>query len=247
MTFEEQVGRALHAADTFEPSPDLFARVTRSIEEDAAHRQRIRSLVVSVTIAIGILGVFLLVVVDRIEGEIIAPFWALEVVTTITMLAIVLSLGPAIRRFGTSFESDVFRSDQPTGRSFLTLIDIAYYMVFGAYTLMTIRYAPPAEFAGSTPDLAMIFSHETGRIAGLLLLMGLLHTVTLIALPVTGLVHSANTRRAKRFTLGDSAPVPHRRNDHVDKWVTATVWATVGVGLLFVAFILVSALAGLAE
>lgn len=37
MSLEKRIADALHAADTFQPSPDLFTRLQRSIEEDLAH------------------------------------------------------------------------------------------------------------------------------------------------------------------------------------------------------------------
>ena len=77
------------------------------------------------------------------------PFWTLELLVTGVMVGLVLVLGPAIRRFGTAFESDIFRSNPATGRSFLTLMDVAYYMIFGAYTFMTLQYAPPVDVPGA--------------------------------------------------------------------------------------------------
>ncbi|MBI2237588.1 MAG: hypothetical protein HYU54_03565, partial [Actinobacteria bacterium] len=47
MSLEERLREVLRRTDEYEPSPDLFARVRRSIEEDAAHRRRIRRAVAS--------------------------------------------------------------------------------------------------------------------------------------------------------------------------------------------------------
>ena len=246
MTVEERLTAAFRAADQYQPSPDLFAKVTRSIEEDASHRRRLRRITISVAAALGFIAAYLFVVVDRVDGAIEMPFWTLEVLVTGIMAGLVLVLGPAIRRFGTAFESDVFRTEPATGRTFLTLIDVAYYLIFGAYTFMTLRYAPPANVHGAE-DLTQWLGWESQRVAGLLMLMGLLHAATLVLLPVVGLVFSANMRRARRALLGETAPPANPLNDRLDRWITIVVWILVGLGLLMLVVLLVLPLiAGLA-
>ena len=231
MTVEERLTAAFHVADQYQPSPDLFAKVTKSIEEDAAHRRRIRRIAISVVAALGFISVYLFLAIDRVDGALEMPFWTLEVLVTGVMVALVLVLGPAIRRFGTAFESDVFHSNPATGRSFLTLMDVAYYLIFGAYTFMTLQYSPPADVPGAE-NLVGWLKWESLRASGLLMLMGVLHSVTLLVLPVIGLVFSANTRRARRGLLGDAAPPADPRNDRLDRWITIVVWILVGLGLL---------------
>lgn len=231
MTVEERLTATFRAADQYQPSPDLFAKVTRSIEEDAAHRRRVRRTTITVLAALGFVAGYLFVAIDRINGAFEMPFWTLEVLVTGLMVGLVLVLGPTIRRFGTAFESDIFRSNPATGRSFLTLMDVAYYMIFGAYTFMTLQYAPPVDVPGAE-DLVGWLGWESQRVAGLLMLMGLLHAVTLVVLPVVGLVFSANMRRARRARLGDAAPPANPRNDQLDRWITIVVWILVGFGLL---------------
>lgn len=246
MTVEERLTAAFRAADQYQPSPDLFAKVTRSIEEDASHRRRVRRLVGTLIAALGLVAIYLFVAIDRVDGALRMPFWTLEVLVTGIMIGLVLVLGPTIRRFGTAFESDIFRTSPDTGRSFLTLMDVAYYLIFGAYTFMTLRYSPPANVAGAE-DLARWLGWESQRVAGLLMLMGLLHAVTLLVLPVVGLVFSANMRRARRARLGETVPQANPRNDQLDRWITIVVWILVGLGLLLlVAFIVLPVVAGLA-
>lgn len=246
MTVEERLTAAFRAADQYQPSPDLFAKVTRSIEEDASHRRRVRRLVGTLIAAFGLVAIYLFVAIDRVDGALRMPFWTLEVLVTGIMIGLVLALGPTIRRFGTAFESDIFRTSPDTGRSFLTLMDVAYYLIFGAYTFMTLRYSPPANVAGAE-DLARWLGWESQRVAGLLILMGLLHAVTLLVLPVVGLVFSANMRRARRARLGETVPQANPRNDQLDRWITIVVWILVGLGLLLlVAFIVLPVIAGLA-
>jgi len=79
----------------------------------------------------------------------------------------------------------------------------------------------------------------------LLMLMGLLHVATLVALPFVGFVFSANVRRAHREQLGAAAPTELPHNDRLDRWITIVVWIAVGLGLLLVALIVLPAIVGL--
>jgi len=246
MTVEERLTAAFRAADQYQPSPDLFAKVTRSIEEDAAHRRGVRRTAISIVAAVAFIAAYLFVVIDRVDGALQMPFWTLEVLVTGIMVGLVLVLGPTIRRFGTAFESAIFRTNPDTGGSFLTLMDVAYYLIFGAYTFMTLQYAPPPNVHG-VEHLAVWLGWGVQRVAGLLMLMGLLHAATLVVLPVVGLVFSANTRRARRARLGGAAPPANPRNDQLDRWITIVVWTVVGLGLLLLfAAIVLPSIAGLA-
>lgn len=245
MSVEEQLTTAFRTADLYEPSSDLFAKVKRSIEEDTAHRRRVRRIAMAAVASLSFIAVYLYIAIDRVDGSFEMPFWSLEVLATGAMVGTVLVLGPTIRRFGTSFESDVFRSNPATGRSFLTLMDMAYYLIFGAFTFMTLQYSPPAEVAG-TEHLASWIEFEVRRIGGLLLLMGVLHAVTLVVLPATGLVFSANMRRARRALLGSAAPPADPRNDQIDRWITIVIWVIVGFVLLNLVVSLLLAVVGLA-
>lgn len=244
MTVEEQLTAAFRTADQYQPSSDLFTKVTRSIQEDAAHRRRVRRVVLSVATAFAFIALYLSLAVDRIDGAFVMPFWILEVLVTGIMIALVLALGPAIRRFGNAFETDIFRLGPSTGRGFLTLIDIAYYLIFGAFTFMTLQYSAPTTIAGTTQDLAAWLEYEAWRVAGLLMLMGVLHTVTLVVLPAVGLVYSANTRRSRRTQLGETAPPANPKNEQIDRWITILVWILIGLALLLAALNILPLLIG---
>ncbi|MDF1597809.1 MAG: hypothetical protein P1T08_17150 [Acidimicrobiia bacterium] len=245
MTIEEKLTAAFRTADLYQPSPDLFSKVSRSIQEDAAHHKRVRRIAMSVVAACGFIALYLALAVDQIDGALVMPFWTLEVLVTGVMIALVLVLGPAIRRFGNAFESDIFRLGPSTGRGFLTLIDIAYYLIFGAFTFMTLQYSTPIDSPGTTQDLAAWLGYESWRVAGLLMLMGLLHTVTLVVLPAVGLVFSANTRRAHRAQLGEAAPPANPHNEELDRWITIVVWIVIGLALLLAALNTLPLLIGL--
>ena len=104
MTIEQLLGDALHAADEFDPSPDLFAKVQRSIEEDAAHRRRLRrALAWGAAVLISVCAY--LAVTVRVSGGVASmSVPALELLTTALMIGVVVVLGPAIRRFGETYE-----------------------------------------------------------------------------------------------------------------------------------------------
>ena len=46
------------------------------------------------------------------------------------LITIVLVLGPLIKRYGKGYAADVFRANPRTGKSYLVLMDIAYYLIF---------------------------------------------------------------------------------------------------------------------
>jgi len=119
-------------------------------------------------------------------------WWTLELITTLILVVIVVVLGPLIKRYGKSYAADVFVASPRTGKSYLVLMDVAYYLIFGAYILLTIRFEPPSDWA-ETVNAAQLQA-ETVRLAGLLILMGLLHGLNVITLPIIGRLLSLNRR-----------------------------------------------------
>ncbi len=119
-------------------------------------------------------------------------WWILELITTIVLVAIVLVLGPLIKHFGRSYAADVFVANPRTGKSYLILMDIAYYLIFGAIVIFTIRFAPDTGW-GDTVTADQL-KWETVRIGLLLLLMGFLHGLNVITLPIIGRLLSLNQR-----------------------------------------------------
>ena len=69
-------------------------------------------------------------------------WWVLELLTTRADRALALWLGPLIKRFGKSYAADVFRANPRTGKSFIVLTDIAYYLIFLSYIMFTVQYEP---------------------------------------------------------------------------------------------------------
>lgn len=242
MTIEQRLTEALHGADEYLPSPDLFAKVQRSIEQDAAHRRRVRRALLWAGGGLAAAVVWLAAFLDVGDGTATLPWWTLEVLTAAILIVLVLVLGPAIRRFGTDLTLDVFRSNRATSQRFLALIDIAYYLVFTAFVLMTTSFSAQTEWGGR---LAAQMEHELHRVGGLLLVMGILHALNIAVLPVMGLVFASNWRRAARQRLGASAPDPDPRADKADRVATIIVWLAAGLIALQAVLFIVPAVAGL--
>jgi len=120
------------------------------------------------------------------------PWWLLELITNAVLIGIVLTLGPLIKRYGKSYAADVFVANPRTGKSYLVLMDIAYYLIFGAYILFTASFEQGSDWAESVN--AAQLKLETARIGGMLLLMGLLHGLNVITLPIIGRLLSLNRR-----------------------------------------------------
>jgi hypothetical protein len=200
MTTEQRLAEALEAAHHYPTSPDLWNRVVHSIEEDRRHRRRVITVVTVVlatlaaAVLIGLAGVGTAATSGVPTGNRID--WRLLEALEFGVIAIVVAaLGPAIRRFGRGYVVDIFHTSPDTAARLLRLLDVAYALLFGGYALITTRLGPPVSY--TLTRLGDQVEEASMRLGGLLLLMGVLHAVTLIALPLIGLVFNANRRRAK--------------------------------------------------
>lgn len=110
-------------------------------------------------------------------------WWVVELITNLVLVGIVVILGPLIKRFGRAYAGDIFRANPRTGKSYLVLMDVAYYLIFTAYILFTITFEPSVQWDRST---AAVLQDEVVRVAGMLLLMGALHGLNVLSLPLIG-------------------------------------------------------------
>jgi hypothetical protein len=117
-------------------------------------------------------------------------WWVLELITVALMVGMVAVLGPLIKRFGKSYAADVFRANPRTGKSYLVLMDFAYYMIFGAFILFVIKWEPDTGWDQQVN--ADQLQASVVRIGGMLLLMGLLHGLNVLTLPVIGRIFTLN-------------------------------------------------------
>lgn len=111
-------------------------------------------------------------------------WWVLELITFGGLALALVVLGPLIKRFGRSYAADVFRANPRTGKSYIVLMDIAYYLIFTAYILFTTVFEPQDGWA-QTVNAAQL-RHASLRIGGMLLIMGILHGANVLSLPIIG-------------------------------------------------------------
>jgi hypothetical protein len=182
---ERRLQEALRAGgDVVEPAPDLFVRVRGSIDNDRRRRsQRRRGAAVATALA----GALLAVVVgvsDIQDRRVLMEWWVLEAITTAILVGLALWLGPFIKRFGRSYAADVFRANPRTGKSYIILADLVYYLLFAAYILFTVRFQPSSDWPATVG--AGQLQYETARVGGILLIIGLLHGLNILIMPVLG-------------------------------------------------------------
>ena len=119
-------------------------------------------------------------------------WWVLEIITIVVLAVVVAVLGPLIKRFGRAYAADVFRANPRTGKSYLVLMDFAYYLIFVAYILFSVKWEPDTGWDQEVN--AEQLQASVMRLGGLLLLMGLLHGLNVLTLPVIGRIFTLNRR-----------------------------------------------------
>jgi hypothetical protein len=190
---ERRLTEALRAgADRTSPAPDLFARVAGSIDDDRRRRRRVVRGAGAVIFGVCALVSLGLGFTTHSNGRLVMPWWALELITTVVLIVMALWLGPFIKRFGRAYAADVFRAKPRPGKSYIVLTGIVYYLIFTSYILFTSRFQPEpgwgATVGASQAQLAVF------RVAGILLVIGILHGLNIVLMPVLGRLFSLNRR-----------------------------------------------------
>jgi hypothetical protein len=200
-TVEERLRDALFdEADALDESDDLFARVTLSIEDDRRLSSQRRRRIAVVGCLVGAVAALVLATTERRRGDLVMDWWVLELMWFAGMAFLAVWLGPFIRRFGKSYAADVFRANPRTGKSFIVLMDVAYYLIFFAFILFTVQFEPAKGWA-ETVNAGQLRATAV-RIGGILLVVGILHGVNVLMLPVIGRLFTLNRR------LDETTPVP---------------------------------------
>ena len=205
---EEQLRDALNQqASTVEPAIDLFDRVRDSVSD--ARRGRRRRLVLRVGLAVGAVlitaGLWRAMTLTSDNRSLPGggmSWWILELATTAALVAIAVWLGPFIKRFGRAYAADVFHDNPLTGKSYIVLTDVVYYLIFTAYILFTIRVEPDPVWFGYVT--AAQVQSELQRVGGILLVIGLLHGLNIVLMPVLGRLFSLNRRLTRPTTTAPS-------------------------------------------
>lgn len=195
----------MRGAQALDESDDLFARVRLSIEDDRRIRRQHRRLAGVGACIAGAVAALVFAFTDNRQGEMLMDWWVLELFTNALLLGVALWLGPLIKRFGKSYAADVFRANPRTGKSFIVLTDIAYYLIFFSYVLFTMSFQLKGDWEQTVGGSQL--QHEVARIGGILLILGVLHGINLIALPVMGRLLTLN-RRLDQETPVNQPPAP---------------------------------------
>ncbi len=195
----------LEGTHALDESDDLFARVRLSIADDQRIRRQHRRLYAIGACVAGAVAALVFAFTDYRQGELLMDWWVLELFTNVLLVAVALWLGPLIKRFGKSYAADVFRANPRTGKSFIVLTDIAYYLIFFSYVLFTVSFQLKGGWEETVGGAQL--QHEVARIGGILLILGVLHGLNLIALPVMGRLLTLN-RRLDQETPSTPPPVP---------------------------------------
>lgn len=193
---EDRLTRAL-SEYPMEPSPDLFDRVAESIEADRQRRGSILRWSLAGVLVVVVIATAVLTLTPRMNGALAMPWWILEVATNLVLVAIALWLGPFIKRFGRAYAADVFHDNPLTGKSYIVLTDIVYYLIFTAYILFSVRVAPGSDWSTVAPIenvTAGQVTFELSRIGGILLIIGILHGLNIVLMPILGRLFSLNRR-----------------------------------------------------
>ncbi|MFC7490944.1 MULTISPECIES: hypothetical protein [unclassified Knoellia] len=193
---EDRLTKAL-SEYPMEPSPDLFDRVVESIAADRVRRRAVLQWSVAGLLVVVLATTAVLILTPRVNGTLAMPWWILEVATNLVLVAIALWLGPFIKRFGRAYAADVFHDNPLTGKSYIVLTDIVYYLIFAAYILFTLKVAPETDWSVVQPidDVtAAQVKFELQRIGGILLVIGILHGLNIVLMPVLGRLFSLNRR-----------------------------------------------------
>ena len=176
-------------------APDLFDRVVGSIADDRIRRSRRRLFLGVGLLIVAAVLTLLVTLVPRQNGDLMLPWWTLELVTNGVLIALAFWLGPFIKRFGRAYAADVFHDNPMTGKSYIVLTDIVYYLIFAAYILFTIRTQAPTLAGDVTADQV---KETAARLGGILLIIGVLHGLNIVIMPVLGRLFSLNRRLPPR-------------------------------------------------
>ncbi|CAN5173442.1 hypothetical protein BH18ACT4_BH18ACT4_03360 [soil metagenome] len=200
---EQRLRDALSGAGAaLDESDDLFARVQLSIEDDRRRRRQRRRRAGIVGCLLGAAAAITTATVDHRQGELIMDWWILELAWFSAMVGLALWLGPFIRRFGKSYAADIFRANPRTGKSFIVLMDVAYYLIFIAFILFTVQFEPASNWEDTVNADQM--RTTTVRIGDILLIVGVLHGLNVLTLPIIGRILTLNRH------LDESTPQSQR-------------------------------------
>ena len=116
----------------------------------------------------------------------------LEVFKVLVLVVLAIGLHKLIRGFGKNYTADIFQSTPQIGTSFLILADVAYYLIFTAYVLFNVQFTPGENWTATVG--AAQLQDTVSSIAGICLIIGLLHGVNVFVLPFIGSILALRKR-----------------------------------------------------
>ncbi len=238
MALDDLIRTALHDAERYEPSPDLFTRVQRSIEETAAHRRRVRRWTLGLGLGAAVIAWAFAAWIEVVDGVARMAWGRMEMLETTLLVGLVVLVGPALRRFGRTYVDDVLRASPAGGRSLLALLDIAFYLVLGAVILLGVELGAGR---AARPLLGTQLADAAIRVGVVMAAMGVLHALTLFLLPFIGLVLTSGAWRANRAASGAEAAEPSGDVASIDRIAGRIAWvlAAAGGGVVLAAALVV--------
>jgi hypothetical protein len=148
----------------------------------------------------------------------------MEMLELVGLVVVVAVMGPAVRRVGRNNAHDLLPTEPRVAMGLLRLVDVAYYFVFTGVLLITneLDFGRGVVNLLASRDLAQQLEETAIRFGGLLLVMGVLHAMTLLALPVVALVHNSTRRgRALPRWLHNAGVIV----------AVLAVWQLIGIGI----------------
>lgn len=176
-------------------SPDLFQRVVESIDADRRRRRAHARTAALAGAGVAAVATAVITLTPRTpDGDLAMPWWILELTTTLVLVAVAVWLGPFIKRFGRAYAADVFHDNPLTGKSYIVLTDVVYYLIFAAYILMTANFGPIPDWDNEVSGTVTAEQLQGAalRIGGILLVIGVLHGINIVLMPVLGRLFSMN-------------------------------------------------------
>lgn len=180
---EQTVKDALSRFDAVDGAPDLLDRIELAVEEDERRRLRTRRIVAMASSAV---IAVIASMIWTLQGGTDMEWWILELITTTLLFGTAFVLGPFIRKYGKSYVADAFDPNPSTGKTFIVLADVAYYLIFTGYILFTTSFKQQTDWGIFGQVTADQVQHEVARVGGILVIIGVLHAVNLFLMPVVG-------------------------------------------------------------
>lgn len=131
----------------------------------------------------------------------------LELITIVVLAILAVGVHQTIRHFGRGYATSVFETTPHVGRSFLILADLAYYLIFVAYVLFNVHFERPARFDPQGRLVGYRWEEMVGAtqlqdsvasIAGICLIIGILHGINVFVLPFVGSVLALRAQMMER-------------------------------------------------